>query len=164
MRTIETYRVFGLCVALASGVIGFGCSDSNAGSGAKTGTGGAAGGTSTTTTNPTTTTSSTTTTGTGGTGGTAGGDKSVKYCDASKMTWPNLPPQPITMPNCADFDQDGADNIGIHCIMPGGVWAIDTDKTGTPMDKSPPIVESCGTTGMGVHFAGAGHTGWGADI
>jgi hypothetical protein len=160
MRTIETYRVFGLCVALASSALWLGCSDNNAGSGGTAGKG--AGGGSTT--GSPTTTSTTTTTTTGGTGGTGGGSKAVTYCDATKMTWPNLEPQPVTMASCSDFEDDAGGALGAHCIMPGGVWAIDTDKMGTPPDKSPPVLEACGGTGTGVHFAGAGHSGWGADI
>jgi hypothetical protein len=159
MRTIETYRVFGLCVALASGALALACSDNNpgAGGGGKTGAGGGA-----TTGSPTTTSSTTTSTTTGAGGGGGGGTgKAVTYC-----TMPYAAPVPITTANCTDFESDdaGTNPLGIHCIMPGGIWAIDTDKTGTPPDKSPPVVAACGTNGMGVHFAGAGHTGWGADI
>ena len=75
---------------------------------------------------------------------------------------------PPTTAECTNFESDdaGTNPIGIHCIMPGGIWAIDTDKApgSTPDDKSMPVVEACGGTGMGVHFKGAGHTGWGADI
>jgi hypothetical protein len=162
MRTIETYRVFGLCVALASSALWLGCSDNNPG--ASTGTGGKGAGGGSMTGSPTTTSSTTTgTTTTGGTGGTGMGN-AVTYCDATKMTWPNLAPQPITTALCSDFEDDAGGALGVHCIMPGGVWAIDTDKMGTPPDKSPPVLEACGGNGTGVHFAGAGHTGWGADI
>ncbi len=102
----------------------------------------------------------------GGGGGSsigAGGgrSKAVTYCDPAK--WPGGEPEPPAKADCSDFDSD-ANALNLQCRTPGGVWAIDTDKMGTPADKSPPVVEPCGTTGNGLHFKGAGHSGWGADV
>jgi len=167
MTTIETYRVFGLCAVLASGVsLLQGCSDSNAGTGSGSGgkgagtsatTGGTAGSSSTqaATTGGQTTTGGTTT----GAGGTGGGGFAVTYCDP--MKWSGGEPQPITMAECSDFDSDSSPT-GVHCIMPGGIWDVDVDGMGTAKADSSKI-ESCGTTGNGFHFHGTGHTGWGAD-
>ena len=159
MTTIETYRVFGLCAVLASGMVMLGCSDEAAGGGK----GGAGGAGTTTTTGPSTTgtAGSTSTTGTTGTGGTGGGTKKVTYCDASKGTWPDAEPVAITADACSDFDVEGGAE-GIRCIMPGGVWAVDVDGAGTTKDMSYKI-EACGTTGNGFHFIGSGHSVWGAD-
>jgi hypothetical protein len=160
MTTIETYRVFGLCAVLASGMVMLGCSDSNGGDGGKAGSANATsattGGTPTTTGTGDTTTGTSTTTGAGGSGG---GGHAVMYCDTAK--WATVDPQPITMDNCTDFDVDGAAE-GIHCISPGGVWAVDVDGAGTAKADSFKI-EPCGTTGNGYHFIGSGHSVWGAD-
>src|SRR5438876_8223749 len=105
MRTIETYRVFGLCAALASGAIALGCSDNNpgAGGGGKTGSGGGATTTSSTTTS--------TTTGAGGSGGSSGGGKAVTYCTGKD--WPNAAPVPPTSADCSDFEDDAGGALGI---------------------------------------------------
>ncbi len=66
------------------------------------------------------------------------------------------------MTDCSDFDSDGY-AIGIQCVMPGGIWSVDTDGTGTAMFDSFKI-EPCGTAGNGFHFHGAGHNVWGADM
>jgi hypothetical protein len=47
--------------------------------------------------------------------------------------------------------------------MPGGVWSVDVDGTGTTKDQSYKI-EPCGTAGKGLHFVGKGHSIWGADV
>jgi len=163
MTTIETYRVFGLCAVLASGVVMLGCSDSNSGDGTTGGKAGSTGATSATTTTGQGTTSTTSagtgSTGTTGAGGSGGGGKAVTYCDTTK--WSTVEPQPITIDNCSDFDVEGGAE-GIHCIMPGGVWAVDVDGTGTAKADSF-VVEPCGTTGNGYHFKGTGHSLWGAD-
>jgi hypothetical protein len=163
MTTIETYRAFGLCALLATGALTIGCSDSNAGGGSA-GKGGSSGSATTTsgsttsgsTTSGSTTSGSTTTTGAGGTGG---GGKAVTYCDPAK--WATVEPQPITIDSCSDFDVEGGAE-GIHCIMPGGVWAVDVDGAGTAKADSF-VIEPCGTTGNGYHFKGTGHSVWGAD-
>jgi hypothetical protein len=133
MTRIETYRVFGLCIAVACGAsLLQGCSDSGSGG------------------NPPTT-------GTGGAGGSGGGGKAVPYCT------PGYPePLPITSGLISDFDSD-ASPLLVQAIMPGGVWAVDTDLMGTPKEQSMAL-EMCGTSGMGLHFHGMGHTGWGADV
>jgi hypothetical protein len=164
MMTNETYRVFGLCAILASGMVTLACSDNSAGSGSG-GKGGSSGTTSTTSGSPTSTTgggstTSSTTTSTGAGGSGSGGFK-VTYCDNASGMWPDAAPVPVTMDTCTDFDADaGAE--GIKCIMPGGVWAVDVDGAGTTKDMSWKI-EPCGTTGNGFHFTGAGHSIWGAD-
>jgi hypothetical protein len=160
MTTIETYRVYGLCALLASGALALGCSDSNAGggSGGKGGAGSTSATTSTGSAGSTSTTSTSSTTSTGA-GGTGGGGHAVTYCDASK--WATVEPQPITIDSCSDFDVEGGAE-GIHCIMPGGVWAVDVDGAGTAKADSF-VVEPCGTTGNGYHFKGTGHSVWGAD-
>jgi hypothetical protein len=73
-----------------------------------------------------------------------------------------LQPQPITTTRCSDFDLAG-DPAGVHCVMPGGIWAVDLDGTGTGSADSYRI-EPCGTTGNGFHFRGIGHSVWGADV
>jgi hypothetical protein len=161
MTTIETYRVFGLCAVLASGMVMLACSDNSPGAGSG-GKGGSSG--SSTGTNPTSGSSTTGgTTTTGGSGGSGSGGHAVTYCDPAK--WGNgapVEPQLITMDSCSDFDAEGSE-IGIHCIMPGGVWQVDTDGMGTPKADSM-TVANCGTTGNGMHFIGMGHSGWGADV
>jgi hypothetical protein len=164
MTRIETYRVFGLCVALAAGGwIVQSCSDSGSGSGAPNTTSGAAGSTTgAATTGAATTGAATTTTGgstgTGGAGGSdGGGSKAVAYC------MPAYPePLPITSADVTDFDSD-ATPLLVNSITPGGVWMTDTDGAGTPRDQSMAL-EMCGTNGTGLHFHGVGHTGWGADV
>jgi hypothetical protein len=160
MMTNETYRVFGLCAVLASGMVMLACSDNGA-TGGKGGAGGA--GTSVTTGGTqtgTTGSGGSGTTSTTGTGGGSSGNK-VTYCDATKGTWPDADPQPLTQDSCTDFDVEGGAE-GIHCIMPGGVWAVDVDGMGT-LKADSAKVEACGTTGNGYHFVGMGHSVWGAD-
>src|SRR5262249_21988434 len=127
MMTNETYRVFGLCAVLASGMVMLACSDNSAGAGS--GGKGGSSGTSATTGSPTSTTgggstTSSTTSSTTGAGGSGSGGFKVTYCDPAAImmgTWPDAEPVPVTMDNCTDFDADaGAE--GIKCIMPGGVW------------------------------------------
>jgi hypothetical protein len=97
----------------------------------------------------------------GGRGGAGGGCQGPYCCDPN--VWPFLAPVPITAPTCSDFDSD-VSPTGIHCVMPGGVWFIDTDMMGTPANHSPVVIEPCGTSGSGLHFKGAGHTLWGAEV
>jgi hypothetical protein len=107
-----------------------------------------------------TATSTTVGTGTGtGTGGTGGGCSGIGYCDPSR--WPGPDCVPIATPDCSDFDSDQSP-LGIHCVMPGGIWSVDVDGMGTPKQDSYRI-EPCGTTGNGFHFYGKGHTLWGAE-
>jgi hypothetical protein len=153
MTRIETYQVFGLCVALAAGGSMLqGCSDSGSGSGAP-GTTGAAG---STTAGPGTTTTGGGT-GTGGAGGSGGGGPAmaVTYCAT-----PAKAPVPVMNAGISDFDGEAGPLV--QSIMPGGVWMPDVDGTGTPKADSI-AVEPCGTTQNGLHFHGTGHTGWGAD-
>src|SRR5262245_33686384 len=117
MTTIETYRVFGLCAALAGGVVGFGCSDNSPGAQGKGGSAGSSTTGNSTTTNSTTSTTSTTTTGAGGSGG--GGAYAVTYCDPAK--WTTIEPAVVSMELCSDLDAEGSE-LGWHCMMPGGVW------------------------------------------
>jgi hypothetical protein len=58
----------------------------------------------------------------------------------------------------SDFEGDAG--LAIQTVTPGGMWAMDVDGTGTSEMK----IESCGTTGSGLHFTGMGHTTWGADV
>jgi len=148
MRTIETYRAFGLCVLLASGVMMLeGCSDSGSGSGSQ-----GAGGSGTTTGG----TATGTTTGAGtGTGG--GGNPQVTYC-GDGANYP--PPVPTTQALISDFE--GEAGTSVLAIMPAGVWSADVDGTGTTQLDSFKV-QPCGTTGNGFHFTGTGHTKWGAD-
>ena len=150
MRTIETYRAFGLCVLLASGLMMLeGCSDSGSGGGSP-GAGGSGTGTGTPTTTGGTTTGGTTTTG-------GGGNFQVMYCDPAANY---APPVPITQALISDFDNEAG--LGVVAIMPAGVWSADVDPTGTAQLDSFKV-EPCGTMGNGFHFHGTGHTGWGAD-
>jgi len=151
MTRIDTYRLFGLCVAVASGAAMFeACSDSGSGTGAPPGTTGAG-----------TTGAGTTGTGTTGTGGTTttgtgGGGKAVTYCMSSYPA-----PLPVTSALISDFD--GEAGVLVQSIMPGGIWTVDTDTTGTPAAMSMTL-GACGTNGNGIHFVGMNHTGWGADV
>jgi len=158
MTRIDTYRLFGFCVAVASGAAMLqGCSDSGSGAGGTAGsTGATTGGTGTTTGGTGTTTGGSTTGGSTTTTGTGGGSKQVTYCMSSYPA-----PLPVTSAMISDFDGEGG--VLVQSIMPGGVWAVDTDGTGTPKELVPNVT-SCGTTGNGIHFAGTGHTVWGADV
>src|SRR5690348_11986477 len=109
----EAFRLWSLGL-VACAVWSSGCSDSTP-SGGAAGMGGAGG--------------SSTTTGGGGSGGTE-----VTYCDPA--TWMAGKPEPPATLDCSDFDSD-ANPLNVQCRTPGGVWAIDTDKMGTPADKSP---------------------------
>jgi hypothetical protein len=157
MTRIETYRVFGLCVAVATGgAMLQGCSDDNAGTGSPlNGTAGAS--TSATSTTAATGTSSTAGTGAGGAGstGTGGGSNAVTYCTPAANE-----PTAITMGLISDFEGEGGTLV--QSIMPGGFWDADVDGTGTAKTESIKV-EPCGTTGNGLHFKGTGHTVWGAD-
>jgi hypothetical protein len=138
-----------------------GCSDNSPGA---TGSGGKGGSSGSTTTNGTaggtTGSAGSSSTTTGGSGGSGSGGHAVTYCDPAK--WTTVEPQPITMDLCSDFDAEGSE-IGIHCISPGGIWAVDVDGMGTSKADSM-TVGACGTTGNGMHFVGMGHSGWGADV
>jgi hypothetical protein len=98
------------------------------------------------------------TTGAGGTGGCPGG----ACCDPS--TGFGAPPIPVTLATCSDFDSDNG-AVGIHCVMPGGVWSADVDGApGSTSQADSYKIEPCGTTGNGLHFVGQGHSTWGADV
>jgi hypothetical protein len=94
--------------------------------------------------------------GRGGTGGSVpegGSGKAVTYCDPS---YPD--PLPAQRPLLSDFE--GNTGVALQTVMPGGIWARDTDGAGTISLT----IESCGTPGNGMHFKGAGHNVWGADV
>jgi hypothetical protein len=139
MTRIETYRVFGLCVALASGAsLLQGCSDSGSGNPPATGAGGSG-------------------TGAGGSGGGMTG-QAVTYCSPAYPA-----PLPVTLAAISDFD--GEAGALVQSITPGGVWAVDVDLSPMGTSKADSmLLEACGTTGMGLHFKGMNHVVWGADV
>jgi hypothetical protein len=98
-------------------------------------------------------------TGIGGRGGTGGSvpeggtGKAVTYCNPS---YPD--PTPAQTPLLSDFE--GNTGFALQTTMPNGIWARDTDGAGTISLT----IESCGTPGNGMHFKGAGHNVWGADV
>jgi hypothetical protein len=95
--------------------------------------------------------------------GGAGGCPGPCYCDPTS-TWPFFGPVPIQADTCSDFDSD-VSALGIHCIMPGGVWSVDVDGAPNGTDKASSMkIEPCGTSGNGLHFVGRGHSVWGADV
>src|SRR6185369_10167091 len=83
----------------------------------------------------------------------SGGSKAVTYC---AMPYPT--PLRPTSSLLSDFENDAG--IALQTIMPGGIWSMDTDGQRT----TSLTIEPCGTTGQGMHFKGAGHTTWGADV
>jgi hypothetical protein len=83
----------------------------------------------------------------------AGGAATVANCTSSGMPAVSMMSEMIS-----DFEGDAG--IAIQGIMPGGMWAVDKDTTGT----ADMTLDSCGTNGTGLHFVGAGHMGWGADV
>jgi len=152
---IETYRFFGLCVAIASGAAMMACSDSGTGAGkagsagstpTTAGAGGAATGTTSTTAG---------TTGTGGSG--TGGGSSAGCALCTNMC---LPAMPVTSATISDFE--GEAGLGVTAVDPHGVWAMDKDAS--PGGLGSYLVEPCGTTGNGLHFTGSNFTLWGADV
>jgi hypothetical protein len=155
MTRIESSRVIGFCVALGcgAGMLACGGTDTPTASPVKTGSG--SGGSSSTTTSGASGSGSTTT-GTAGSGVGAGG--SGQGGGAANCTSTGVPA--VAMMNEMISDFEGEAGVGVQGIMPGGMWAVDTDMTGMTDLK----VESCGTTGMGLHFTGTGHTTWGADV
>jgi hypothetical protein len=102
-------------------------------------------------------TSSSTTTG-GGTDMTGGAGSGQGGSDNADCMSSGMDTVPMMSDLVSDFEADAG--LAVQTVMPGGVWALDTDKTGTADMK----VESCGTTGNGLHFTGATHTVWGADV
>jgi hypothetical protein len=153
---IETYRFFGLCVAIASGAVMLACSDSGtagpagkAGSAGSTATTAGAGGAAATGT-------TSTTAGTTGTGGTGGG--SAAGC--ALCTNMCSPAMPVTSATISDFE--GEAGLAVTAVDPHGVWAMDKDAS--PGGLGAYLVEPCGTTGNGLHFTGSNFTIWGADV
>src|SRR4051812_40540848 len=156
MTRIESSRVIGFCIALGCGAGILACGGTSYDPPATTNTG-AGGSGVTTTTGGASGSSSTGTAGggvsTGASGSGQGGANMVADCTSTGM-----PATAMMSEMISDFE--GEAGVGIQGIMPGGVWAVDKDTTGTADMK----VEACGTTGTGLHFLGAGHTGWGADV
>jgi hypothetical protein len=69
---------------------------------------------------------------------------------------------PVTSPVISDFDNEAG--LGVQAVAgPHGVWAMDVDGTPTGATGSF-AVESCDTTGNGLHFKGSGFKMWGADV
>ena len=81
------------------------------------------------------------------------GSKAVAYC---AMPYPA--PIRVTSDLLSDFDGDAG--LALQTVTPGGIWTVDTDGAGS----TSLTIEPCGTTGKGLHFKGAGHSIWGADV
>jgi hypothetical protein len=162
---IETYRFFGMCVAIASGAAMMACSDSGSGAAGTAGkAGGSAGSTATMTgaggaaTGTTSTTASTTGTGGSGTGGSGTGGSSAAGC--ALCTNMCSPAMPVVSATISDFE--GEAGLAVTAVEPHGVWAMDKDIS--PAGLGSYLVEPCGTTGNGLHFKGSNFTIWGADV
>jgi len=157
MTRIESSRVIGFCVALGcgAGMLACGGTSYDPLPATKTGTGGSTGNATTGGASGSDSTGNTTTGGvsTGSSGSGQGGSSMVANCTSTVM-----PATAMMSEMISDFE--GEAGVGVQGIMPGGVWAVDKDTTGTADMK----LEACGTTGTGLHFVGAGHTGWGADV
>jgi hypothetical protein len=92
------------------------------------------------------------TTAPGGSGG-GGTGKAVVYCGPPY-------PDPVPAQSALLSDFEGNSGVALQTVMPGGVWAKEADGAGVVSLA----VEPCGTNGNGLHFKGAGHNMWGADV
>src|SRR5216683_411919 len=146
MTRIESSRVIGFCVALGCGAGMLACGGGGTDTPTNSVKAGSGGSTDTTTGGA----SGSSSTGTAGGGITGAGGSGQGGSTAADCTSSGVPAVAMMSEMISDFE--GEAGVGIQGIMPGGMWAVDTDATGMTDMK----LESCGTTGMGLHFTGTG--------